>query len=203
MRVKPGRLLKWLFPNVIWKMDDTDGLYLTFDDGPCNLTYEVINKYKDVFIKFPKISDRLRKILRVLEDGETRNTDVYNVIRKALEEGVSPYLYEHGLLPKDVLQINQIGHFLRKISLADSVLVPKFISFEWSALTEITQNGSHAKNRKHQDDSTNLVVDELTRTGKMPYLIRSTVFTLLNFMLWASLLPQTAEDIDNLKYRED
>ena len=34
MRVKPGRLLKWLFPNVIWKMDDTDGLYLTFDDGP-------------------------------------------------------------------------------------------------------------------------------------------------------------------------
>ena len=34
MRIKPGRLLKWLFPNVIWKMDDKDGLYLTFDDGP-------------------------------------------------------------------------------------------------------------------------------------------------------------------------
>jgi peptidoglycan/xylan/chitin deacetylase (PgdA/CDA1 family) len=34
MRIKPGRLLKWLFPNVIWKMDDDEGLYLTFDDGP-------------------------------------------------------------------------------------------------------------------------------------------------------------------------
>ena len=182
------------------KPDDWDTLLSNIKVAIKRLpAYEVINKYKDVFIKFPKISDRLRKILRVLEDGETRNTDVYNVIRKALEEGVSPYLYEHGLLPKDVHQINQIGHFLRKISLADSVLVPKFISFEWSALTEITQNGSHAKNRKHQDDSTNLVVDELTRTGKMPYLIRSTVFTFLNFLTWASLLPQTDEEIDNLR----
>ena len=161
--------------------------------------YEVISKYKDVFSSFPNISDRLLKILVILEDGDTRNTDVYNVIRKSLEEGVIPYLSEHGLLPKDVKQINQVGRILRKISEVEPILVPKFISFGWSAMTEITQNGSHAKNRKHQDDSTNLVIDELTRTGKMPYLIRSTVYTLLNFMLWASLLPQTPEEIDNLR----
>lgn len=34
MRIKPGRLLKWMFPNVIWSMEDKDGIYLTFDDGP-------------------------------------------------------------------------------------------------------------------------------------------------------------------------
>ena len=34
MRIKPGRLLKWMFPNVIWSMEDSDGIYLTFDDGP-------------------------------------------------------------------------------------------------------------------------------------------------------------------------
>lgn len=34
MRVRPGRLLKWLFPNVIWRVDDKEGIYLTFDDGP-------------------------------------------------------------------------------------------------------------------------------------------------------------------------
>lgn len=34
MRINPGRILRWLFPNVIWKMDDPDGIYLTFDDGP-------------------------------------------------------------------------------------------------------------------------------------------------------------------------
>ena len=34
MRVKPGRLLSFMFPGVIWKMDDKEGIYLTFDDGP-------------------------------------------------------------------------------------------------------------------------------------------------------------------------
>ena len=34
MRIKPGRLLRWMFPGVVWRMDDPDGIYLTFDDGP-------------------------------------------------------------------------------------------------------------------------------------------------------------------------
>ncbi|MBR2428843.1 MAG: polysaccharide deacetylase family protein [Alistipes sp.] len=34
MRVKPGRILHHLFPGVVWKMDDDEGIYLTFDDGP-------------------------------------------------------------------------------------------------------------------------------------------------------------------------
>ena len=34
MRVKPGQILKWLYPDVVWSIDDPDGIYLTFDDGP-------------------------------------------------------------------------------------------------------------------------------------------------------------------------
>ena len=34
MRVKPGKILKWLYPDVIWSIDDPEGIYLTFDDGP-------------------------------------------------------------------------------------------------------------------------------------------------------------------------
>ena len=34
MRVKPGKILKWLYPDVVWSIDDSDGIYLTFDDGP-------------------------------------------------------------------------------------------------------------------------------------------------------------------------
>ena len=26
--------MKWMFPNVIWSMEDSEGIYLTFDDGP-------------------------------------------------------------------------------------------------------------------------------------------------------------------------
>ena len=34
MRVKPGKLLRWMVPNVVWSIDDSEGIYLTFDDGP-------------------------------------------------------------------------------------------------------------------------------------------------------------------------
>lgn len=34
MRVNPGKILNWMFPNVVWQVDDPDGIYLTFDDGP-------------------------------------------------------------------------------------------------------------------------------------------------------------------------
>lgn len=34
MRIRPGILLKWLFPNVVWSIEDNEGIYLTFDDGP-------------------------------------------------------------------------------------------------------------------------------------------------------------------------
>jgi peptidoglycan/xylan/chitin deacetylase (PgdA/CDA1 family) len=34
MRVKPGKILKWLYPDVIWSINDLEGIYLTFDDGP-------------------------------------------------------------------------------------------------------------------------------------------------------------------------
>ena len=34
MRVNPGRALRWIFPDVTWKIDDPNGIYLTFDDGP-------------------------------------------------------------------------------------------------------------------------------------------------------------------------
>ena len=34
MRIKPGKILKWLYPNVVWSIDDKEGIYLTFDDGP-------------------------------------------------------------------------------------------------------------------------------------------------------------------------
>lgn len=34
MRVRENALLRWMFPNVVWSMDDPEGVYLTFDDGP-------------------------------------------------------------------------------------------------------------------------------------------------------------------------
>ncbi len=34
MRIKPTGFIRRLFPEMIWSIDDAEGLYLTFDDGP-------------------------------------------------------------------------------------------------------------------------------------------------------------------------
>ena len=34
MRLKPPKLIRRLMPDLIWEIDDADGVFLTFDDGP-------------------------------------------------------------------------------------------------------------------------------------------------------------------------
>ncbi|MEE0865166.1 MAG: polysaccharide deacetylase family protein [Alistipes sp.] len=34
MRIKPRNIFRKLFPGAIWEIDDPEGIYLTFDDGP-------------------------------------------------------------------------------------------------------------------------------------------------------------------------
>ena len=34
MRINPGGLIRKIFPEMIWRIDDSEGIYLTFDDGP-------------------------------------------------------------------------------------------------------------------------------------------------------------------------
>ena len=34
MRVRQPKFIKWLFPDVVWSIDDESGIYITFDDGP-------------------------------------------------------------------------------------------------------------------------------------------------------------------------
>ena len=36
MRIKPPKIIRRLFPTFIWNFpDEKDGIFLTFDDGPC------------------------------------------------------------------------------------------------------------------------------------------------------------------------
>ena len=34
MRVSPPKFVRRLFPNIVWDIDDAEGVYITFDDGP-------------------------------------------------------------------------------------------------------------------------------------------------------------------------
>ena len=34
MKITPWRFIKRLYPDMIWEIDDREGVFLTFDDGP-------------------------------------------------------------------------------------------------------------------------------------------------------------------------
>ena len=34
MRITPPKFVQWLFPDIVWRIEDEDGIYITFDDGP-------------------------------------------------------------------------------------------------------------------------------------------------------------------------
>ena len=34
MKLKPPKIIRHLFPSLIWEIDDRDGVFLTCDDGP-------------------------------------------------------------------------------------------------------------------------------------------------------------------------
>ena len=34
MKLKPPKIIRHLFPSLIWEIDDPEGVFLTFDDGP-------------------------------------------------------------------------------------------------------------------------------------------------------------------------
>ena len=34
MKINPGKFIRRLFPDMIWEIDDRNGIFLTFDDGP-------------------------------------------------------------------------------------------------------------------------------------------------------------------------
>ena len=35
MYFRPPKILKKIFPTLIWNIPDSDDVFLTFDDGPC------------------------------------------------------------------------------------------------------------------------------------------------------------------------
>lgn len=161
--------------------------------------YDVLKKYEDVLSNYnDDILKRLTRILIAIETNEIANPSIMNEIRKVLEY-IIPHLKERGLIPHDITTLSTLRYFLWKLSEVDPMLVPKFISFGFSACIETCQNGSHASNISNDNELQNLLVDKMLNNNKSPYLIRSTVFTMLNFLDWASQLPKNHEETDVLR----
>lgn len=161
--------------------------------------YDVLKKYEDVLSHYHNdMLKRLTRILIAIETNGTDNVSIMTDIRK-LQEDTILYLIEHGLFPNTIKTLNDAYRFLCEICKKDELLVPKFISYGFRASVEATQNGSHSSNLSSRDGRDNLVVDKLLSANKLPYLIRNTVYEMLNFLNWASQLANTPDEINALR----
>lgn len=161
--------------------------------------YDVLKKYEDVLSHYHNdMLKRLTRILIAIETNGTDNVSIMTDIRK-LQEDTILYLIEHGLFPNTIKTLNKAYWFLGEICKKDELLVPKFISYGFRASVEATQNGSHSSNLSSRDGRDNLVVDKLLSANKLPYLIRNTVYEMLNFLNWASQLANTPDEINALR----
>ena len=131
-----------------------------------------------------KERQRLLSILLVLEKGETRNADVFNPIRKMLD-WVMDYSNSIGLLdiPFTVSNLGECSVRLGSDAFSDK-LIPTYIQRSFHSCVVISNSGSHNKQ----------VTDNLVSEGKATYLVRSTIFELLNILEWIQRLPNTEED---------
>ena len=66
--------------------------------------------------------------------------------------------------------------------------VPLYIQRSFHSCVEISNNGSHREE-----------VFNAIRSGKAPFLVRSTVFDLLNILQWCATLPTDRESRERLK----
>lgn len=143
--------------------------------------YKLKAKYSDVCDWYPDLKE-LAKILKVIESEDSRDTSIFNLIRKELD-WIMGYCFQCGLLQKPYIgsELAECSQFLGDKRLID--YVPLYVQRAFHTTTSICNEGSHR-----------LKIDALVKTGKAPYLVHSVVSELLNIIHWAKQLPVNEAD---------
>ncbi len=147
----------------------------------------ISGKYKAAFGLSSDIQMDLLKILMILENHEYRNADVYNKIRKVLD-WVMGYCYEIGLSQVEFTgtNLNDCSKFLGNPLMLE--IIPAYVQRSFHSAVTIANEGSHR-----------LKIDQDTKDGIAPYLVQSTVFELLNILIWLQTLSTEEGDIEARK----
>ncbi|MDD2494381.1 MAG: hypothetical protein PHE29_04235 [Tissierellia bacterium] len=147
---------------------------------------QIRHKYNDLFSWFP-LPNELLSILTYIETESTSDSSCLNEVRKMLE-WVSNLCIERGILPSEVKELNKFSRFLCLDSM--KVFVPLFVQRCIHSCVMISQEGSHF-----------LTIDNAIKNGEAPYLIRSTVFELLNILYWCKDLPNDEKEIREVRIK--
>lgn len=172
-------MFKAIFPVYYEKVTDDDKLcqdiVRTIENSPVR---RIKDKYSDLFswLESP-IYDEILSILQIVEGNDNTNADIFNKVRKILD-WVMTELNKYGLLTIEFkgANLNECSRFLASNDLQE--YIPQYIQRQIHSCSTIANEGSHRK-----------YIDEDVKKGKAPYLIRSTVFELMNILIWMHQLP--------------
>ena len=138
--------------------------------------------------RFQEIEPTLIKILTAVENNETNNADVIMVCRQVLNK-LMKYLEAVGILPLNFFKDTNLGDCSR--FLGDDKLkeyVPIYIQRSLHSCVVVSNEGSHF-----------CVVRNAITKGEAPFLIRSTVFELLNILRWCATLSTDQENVKKMR----
>jgi hypothetical protein len=125
-------------------------------------------------------------IIKIHENREFNNADVFNKIRKVLD-WIMQTVSDYGLLatPFNGTNQNDCSRFLGNPKLND--YIPVYIQRNLFSLVTLANEGSHR-----------LITDQAVKNGIAPFLVTSTIFELMNVLMWTLQLPRDQESIDKI-----
>ena len=139
MRLKPPKIIRRLMPDLIWEIDDRDGVFLTFDDGPTPGVTEwilsTLDKYdaKATFFVLGKNVEMYPDLYqRILDAGHRVGNHTYSHQKgwgMSLERYTEDVDFANDLVPASVcadhpgagafsgaaLQAGDVGHHLARL----------------------------------------------------------------------------------------
>lgn len=163
------------------------------------------NKYKDAFsICDAEMDELLLSIAKSIEGGDVTDASIFNDMRKLLAKSI-PYCKNHGLFPEEIVTSKQGKKFIVAINtsspienVAPAEIVPSYISWNYSAVEDCVNNGSHTEEEANPENP-NLLVDTDVTRGLAPFLGRLTFYQLLTLFTWMSHLPQSIDEQEALR----
>jgi len=190
------------------KGDDNDELFLAIKDAVENkVEYKLQRKYKDVFTVCSDAyigsdcKSTLLQALKLIESVKENLTteDLFNSIRKIIEKLFLAF-NRQGFLPDEVVRgkgwINQSSIFLsgnHSSYKMNSEILSSTIAFLLKNILLVIQDASHA------EGTLKLKVDNHVREIRTPYLFTSSIYQLLDILLWFKKYVDDNPDIEKNK----
>ena len=182
--------MNYLNKEKLYTKGDDDNLLIEDIKRAADMLPSTIIRQKYLYAvgKLPdNVSAELIDILSYVEDDITDNPDVFPKIRVIIN-WLMDQLNDYGILAvkHNGANINACSVYLGKKELKD--IVPIHIQRSLHSCVDVCNNGSHR-----------IEIFRTVQNGNAPFLIRSTVFELLNILRWYCTLPKDEESINLIR----